>query len=79
MKCPNCEGCDLIEDTRNVLRQHQGRSALITNVTGGFCPVCGGVFPCDDDAAHIEHAEELLFKGTKSLVYDCYQATKIAK
>lgn len=40
MKCPSCGAADLQHDTRNMPYTYKGKSTIIENVTGDFCPKC---------------------------------------
>ncbi len=39
MKCPTC-AIEMIHDTRDITYVYKGESALISSVTGDFCPAC---------------------------------------
>lgn len=41
MKCPVCGAADLIHETRDISCAYGGKSMLIRNVCGDFCPICG--------------------------------------
>lgn len=40
MKCPTCGAAELIHDTRDLPYTYKGKSAVISAVTGDFCPAC---------------------------------------
>lgn len=40
MKCPVCGAAELIKDTRDLPYTYKGETAIITAVTGEFCPAC---------------------------------------
>jgi HTH-type transcriptional regulator / antitoxin MqsA len=40
MKCPNCEAIESLRDTRDVPYTYQGKSTVLPQVTGDFCPAC---------------------------------------
>lgn len=41
MKCPVCGEAELVQGTRDVSYAYKGRSGVITEVQGDYCPVCG--------------------------------------
>lgn len=41
MKCPICAKTELMRDTRDISYTYKGETAVISNVTGDFCPACG--------------------------------------
>jgi HTH-type transcriptional regulator / antitoxin MqsA len=43
MKCPCCGAAELIHDTRDFPYTYKGKSTVIPNLTGDFCPACGEV------------------------------------
>lgn len=40
MKCPVCGAAELIHDTRDLPYTYKGETAIISAVTGDFCPAC---------------------------------------
>lgn len=40
MRCPSCAAA-LVHDTRDLPYVYKGKSTVIAQVTGDFCPVCG--------------------------------------
>jgi HTH-type transcriptional regulator/antitoxin MqsA len=40
MRCPSCNGAELVYDTRDVPYTYKGESTLLPAVTGEFCTAC---------------------------------------
>ncbi|MEO6319159.1 MAG: type II toxin-antitoxin system MqsA family antitoxin [Polaromonas sp.] len=40
MRCPVCGAAELIHDTRDLPYTYKGETAIISAVTGDFCPAC---------------------------------------
>ena len=41
MKCPSCGAAGLVHDTRDLPYTYKGKSTVIPETTGDFCPACG--------------------------------------
>ena len=41
MKCPACGAAKLVRDTRDLPYTYKGKSTVIPEVTGDYCPACG--------------------------------------
>lgn len=53
MKCPFCANIDLVRDTRDMPYTYKGESTAIPSLTGDFCPACGEVVLCKEEAARL--------------------------
>ncbi|MBE0549571.1 MAG: type II toxin-antitoxin system MqsA family antitoxin [Rubrivivax sp.] len=40
MKCPSCGAAKLVHDTRDVAYTYKGKSTILPQVKGDFCPAC---------------------------------------
>lgn len=43
MKCPFCDAAEMIHDTRDRPYAYKGKSTVIQDVTGDYCPTCDEV------------------------------------
>lgn len=44
MKCGECGGAELVQDTRDIIHTYKGEKTTIPQVTGNYCPSCGAEF-----------------------------------
>lgn len=58
MKCPNCGGAELVQDTRDVPYTYKGARTKIKAVTARFCPACSEYVATMGEAQRI--SEEML-------------------
>lgn len=54
MKCPVCGAAELVHDSRDRPYTYKGETALITAVTGEFCPAC------DESVLDLAESERVL-------------------
>ena len=40
MKCPVCAAAEMMHDTRDVPYTYQGKTTVLPQITGNFCPAC---------------------------------------
>jgi HTH-type transcriptional regulator/antitoxin MqsA len=64
MRCPVCGGAELVRDTRDLPYIYKSESAVLPQVTGGFCPACGEAVL---DAAESRRVSALMRKFSKQV------------
>ena len=53
MKCPICAKLELVHGTRDMPYAYKGKSIILPDVTGDFCPACGEVILEMNEAGRI--------------------------
>ena len=41
MKCPSCAAAELVHGSRDMPYTYKGKTIIMANVVGGYCPACG--------------------------------------
>lgn len=70
MKCPECGGAELVQDTRDVLYTYKGETVIISAVSGGFCPACGEIVLDPDQADRYGEAAVAFQKQVNAAIVD---------
>ncbi|KVK93541.1 type II toxin-antitoxin system MqsA family antitoxin [Burkholderia territorii] len=79
MKCPACGGAKLVRDTRDIPYTYKGRSTVVRDVPGDFCPACGESVLDMDEATRLGDAIGAFNKQVNSTIFDPKFIAKVRK
>lgn len=55
-QCLSCSNAELVHDNRDITHSYKGKSTVIHNVTGDFCPICGEVIFDKNESQRVSSA-----------------------
>ncbi|MDE1943501.1 MAG: type II toxin-antitoxin system MqsA family antitoxin [Betaproteobacteria bacterium] len=60
MKCLSCHESELIHSTKDMPYEFNGKSFVINQVVGEFCPNCGAIFLSEQEARRVNSEIQLI-------------------
>ncbi|MGS0891263.1 type II toxin-antitoxin system MqsA family antitoxin [Burkholderia stagnalis] len=79
MKCPACGAAKLVRDTRDIPYTYKGRSTVIRDITGDFCPSCGESVLDLDEATRLGEAAGEFNRQVNATLVDPKFIVKVRK
>ncbi|HGL6718705.1 type II toxin-antitoxin system MqsA family antitoxin [Burkholderia contaminans] len=79
MKCPACGAAKLVRGTRDIPYTYKGRSTVVRDITGDFCPACGESVLDLDEATRLGEAITEFNKQVNATLVDPKYIAKVRK